>query len=43
MGPGEIGVSNVVTTSPFSVTVRRGRMLIVIFAGVEDRQGKPAW
>ncbi len=31
MGPGEIGVSNVVTGSPFSVGVRRGRMLCVVY------------
>jgi thiamine pyrophosphokinase len=43
MRPGEIGVSNVVRTSPFSVTVRRGRMLLVIFDGVDNREGDPAW
>jgi len=43
MRPGEIGVSNVVRTSPFSVTVRRGRMLIVIFDGAEDREGDSVW
>jgi thiamine pyrophosphokinase len=43
MRPGDIGVSNVVRTSPFSVTVRRGRMLIVIFDGKEGREGGPAW
>ena len=31
MRPGEIGVSNVVRRSPFTVSVRRGRMLIVVF------------
>ena len=43
MRPGEIGVSNVVRTSPFSVTVRRGRMLIVVLDGVSDRQGGSVW
>ena len=43
MRPGEIGVSNVVSTSPFSVTVRRGRMLIVMFGGTGDREGDPVW
>jgi len=32
MRTGEIGVSNVVTRSPFTVAVRRGRMLLVMFA-----------
>lgn len=31
MKVGEIGVSNVVVRSPFSVKVRRGRMLIIVF------------
>ena len=43
MRVGEIGVSNVVRRSPFAVTVRRGKMLLVIF----DRKGKgersPLW
>lgn len=43
MHPGEIGVSNVVSTSPFSVTVRRGRMLIVILDGVRHRDGVSVW
>lgn len=30
MRPGDIGVSNVVERSPFSVTVRRGKMLLVM-------------
>jgi len=32
MKVGEIGVSNVVVRSPFSVAVRRGRMLIIVFS-----------
>ena len=43
MRPGEIGVSNVVRTSPFSVTVRRGRMLLVMFDGAEDGEGDSVW
>jgi thiamine pyrophosphokinase len=43
MRPGEIGVSNVVRRSPFSVTVRRGRMLLVIFDGVEKAKARPLW
>ncbi len=43
MGAGEIGVSNVVRTSPFRVTVRRGRMLLVIFYGAENRGAHPVW
>jgi thiamine pyrophosphokinase len=43
MRVGEIGVSNVVRTSPFSVTVRRGRMLLVVFDGVESRRRHPVW
>ena len=31
MRPGEIGVSNVVRRSPCTISVRRGRMLIVVF------------
>jgi thiamine pyrophosphokinase len=40
MRPGEIGVSNEVSRSPFSVSVRRGKMLLVIFDG---RRGLAAW
>jgi len=43
MRPGEIGVSNVVRTSPFSVTVRRGRMLIVVLDGASEGQGGSVW
>ncbi len=32
MGPGEIAVSNVVRTSPFTVSVRRGNMLLIVMA-----------
>lgn len=43
MRVGEIGVSNVVESSPFTVDVRKGRMLMVIFDG--DGRGKdwPPW
>jgi thiamine pyrophosphokinase len=43
MRTGEIGVSNVVRTSPFSVTVRRGRMLLVMFAHGTRRRRLPVW
>ncbi len=43
MRPGEIGVSNVVTRSPFTVAVRRGRMLLVIFAHPADAGEPSAW
>ncbi len=32
MGSGEIGVSNVVRSSPFTVSVRRGNMLLIVMA-----------
>jgi len=40
---GEIGVSNVVTASPFTVEVKKGRMLMVIFDGARRRKGWPPW
>jgi len=40
---GEIGVSNVVKRSPFSVSVRRGKMLLVILADLIHRDGRPQW
>jgi thiamine pyrophosphokinase len=43
MRVGEIGVSNVVRTSPFSITVRRGKMLLVIFERAENRERRPVW
>jgi thiamine pyrophosphokinase len=43
MRTGEIGVSNVVRTSPFSVTVRRGNMLLVMFARGNRREWPPVW
>jgi hypothetical protein len=43
MRVGEIGVSNVVGRSPFSVAVRRGRMLLVVFDGAGTREKGPAW
>jgi thiamine pyrophosphokinase len=43
MRVGEIGVSNVVRRSPFSVAVRRGRMLLVVFDGAGTREKGPAW
>jgi len=41
MRVGEIGVSNVVAASPFTVEVRRGRMLMVIFDGAAGRSWPP--
>ena len=32
MGVGEIGVSNVVSTSPFTVSVRKGKILVFVLA-----------
>jgi thiamine pyrophosphokinase len=43
MRAGEIGVSNVVRTSPFNVAVRRGRMLLVMFDGVANLEKGPLW
>jgi thiamine pyrophosphokinase len=43
MRPGEIGVSNVVIRSPFNVTVRRGRMLLVIFGHADGPGEQSAW
>lgn len=43
MRTGEIGVSNVVASSPFTVTVKRGRMLMVIFDGVRAGKAWPPW
>ena len=43
MRPGEIGVSNVVTRSPFSASVRSGRMLLVIFAHPRDAGDASPW
>lgn len=41
MRTGEIGVSNVVRRSPFTVEVRRGKMLLVVFEA--PCGGSPAW
>jgi thiamine pyrophosphokinase len=43
MRTGEIGVSNVVAASPFSVSVRRGKMLLVIFDRASEVRGRPLW
>ena len=43
MRVGEIGVSNVVRRSPFTVTVRRGKMLLVIFDRKGNRERSPLW
>jgi thiamine pyrophosphokinase len=43
MRTGEIGVSNVVKNSSFSVTVRKGNMLVVIYADVPGRTGPHGW
>jgi thiamine pyrophosphokinase len=40
MKVGEIGVSNVVRSSPFEVRVRRGRMLLIIFGRFTRRQSR---
>ncbi|HTY57547.1 MAG TPA: thiamine diphosphokinase [Bacteroidota bacterium] len=43
MRPGEIGVSNVVRRSPFTVSVRRGRMLIIVFDRSRGPGGTRPW
>lgn len=43
MRPGEIGVSNVVARSPFTVSVRRGMMLLVILARHRDEGDASPW
>ena len=40
---GEIGASNVAGRSPFSVSVRRGKMLLVILADLKLRDGREQW
>jgi len=40
---GEIGVHNVVASSPFSVAVRRGAMLMMIFDGARGGRAWPPW
>ena len=43
MRVGEIGVSNVVASSPFTVDVKKGRMLMVIFDGAAGGRSWPPW
>jgi thiamine pyrophosphokinase len=43
MRVGEIGVSNEVSSSPFTVRVRHGHMLVVILEGKRRRRGRPVW
>ena len=43
MRVGEIGVSNVVASSPFTVDVKKGRMLVVIFDGAGGGRAWPPW
>jgi thiamine pyrophosphokinase len=40
---GKIGVSNVVRRSPFTVSVRRGRMLLVLFDGLPGQHEARSW
>ena len=43
MRTGEIAVSNVVKRSPFSVVVRKGNLLVVVFGPAGSRGGLPGW
>jgi len=43
MRPGEIGVSNVVVSSPIRVRVRRGNMLLVLYDRPGARRGAIRW
>lgn len=43
MRTGEIGVSNVVKKSPFSVAVRKGYMLCVVFGPAAGRRSPSGW
>jgi thiamine pyrophosphokinase len=43
MRPGEIGVSNVVVSSPVTVRVRNGNMLLVLFDGAAAARRGIRW
>jgi len=43
MPVGEIGVSNVVRSSPFTVKVKRGKMLLVMLEGKGAGRGRVQW
>lgn len=43
MGPGDAGVSNVVVSSPFSISVRKGNMLLVLLDRSVRRRGSIRW
>jgi thiamine pyrophosphokinase len=43
MGPGDVGVSNVVVSSPFRIRVRNGNMLLVLLDRSDRRKGSIRW
>lgn len=43
MGAGEVGVSNVVVSSPFSIRVRTGHMLLILLDRSLRRRGSGRW
>jgi thiamine pyrophosphokinase len=43
MGAGDVGVSNVVVASPFSIRVRKGRMLLILLDRSVRRRGSIRW
>lgn len=43
MRPGDVGVSNVVVSSPISIRVRSGNMVLVLFDRASAKRGKIRW